>query len=64
MDIETNIENIVCFGKTISQCNKQHLSKIKAQFIKKLCKTEAELKKSVAYKKKRVFNQTFKYTHH
>ena len=48
----------MCLGKTISLCNKQHLSNIKAQFIKRLSKTEAELKKSVAYKKKRVFNQT------
>ena len=30
---------------------KQHLSNIKAQFMKKLNNTEAELKKSVAFKK-------------
>ena len=28
VDIETNIENIVCVGKTMSLCNKQHLSNI------------------------------------
>ena len=28
IDIETNIENIVCLGKTMSLCNKQHLSNI------------------------------------
>ena len=28
VDIETNIENIVCLGKTISPCNKEYLSKI------------------------------------
>ena len=28
VDIETNIENIVYLGKTMSLCNKQHLSNI------------------------------------
>ena len=28
VDKETNIENIVCVGKTMSLCNKQHLSNI------------------------------------
>ena len=28
IDIETNIENIACLGKTMSLCNKQHLSNI------------------------------------
>ena len=28
VDIETNIENIGCIGKTLSLCNQQHLSKI------------------------------------
>ena len=28
VDIETNIENIACLGKTMSLCNKQHLSNI------------------------------------
>ena len=28
VDIETNIENIACLGKTTSLCNKQHLSNI------------------------------------
>ena len=28
IDIETNIENIVCLGKATSLCNKQHLSNI------------------------------------
>ena len=27
-DIETNIENIACLSKTVSLCNKQHLSNI------------------------------------
>ena len=26
--IEANVENIVCLGKTMSLCNKQHLSNI------------------------------------
>ena len=32
-------------------CTKQHLSNIESQFIKKITNTEAELKKSIAYKK-------------
>ena len=28
VDTETNIENIVCLGKTMSLCNKQHLTNI------------------------------------
>ena len=28
VDIETSIENIVCLGKTMSLCSKQHLSNI------------------------------------
>ena len=28
VDIETNVENIACLGKTMSLCNKQHLSNI------------------------------------
>ena len=28
IEIETNIENIACLGKTMSLCNKQHLSNI------------------------------------
>ena len=47
VDIETNIENIACLGKKISLCNKQHLSKVKVQFIKKLSNTETK-KKDVA----------------
>ena len=35
-------------------CIKQHLSKIEISIYKKLSNTEAELKKSVAYKRKRV----------
>ena len=26
VDIDTSIENIACLGKTVSLCNKQHLS--------------------------------------
>ena len=36
-------------------CIKQHQATFQAQFMKKLSNTEAELKKSDAYKKKRVF---------
>ena len=32
-------------------CIKQHLSNFEVQFMKKLSNTEAQLKKSVAYKK-------------
>ena len=28
VDIETNIENIDCLGKTMSLCHKQHLNNI------------------------------------
>ena len=28
VDIETNIENVACLGKTISLCDKEHLSNI------------------------------------
>ena len=28
VDMETNIENLACLGKTTSLCNKQHLSNI------------------------------------
>ena len=28
VDIKTNLESIACLGKTISLCNKQHLSNI------------------------------------
>ena len=48
VDIETNTENVVCLFKTMSLCNKQTFE---YQFIKKLRNTEAELKKSFAYKK-------------
>ena len=37
-------------------CIKQHLSNIWSSFHEKLSNTEAELKKSVAYKKKRVYH--------
>ena len=36
-------------------CIKQHLSNIGAQLTKKLNKTEAELKRSVAYEKACIF---------
>ena len=48
-------------NRTISQdmnanitCNTQHLSNIEAEFMKKVGNTKAELKKCVAYAKKRV----------
>ena len=37
-------------------CIKQRLTTFKAQFMKKLSNTEAEMKKSFAYKKKLVVN--------
>ena len=43
------------------KCIKQYLSNIEAQFMKKLSNTDAELKKSVAYKKQRVINSTKSY---
>ena len=49
--MNTNIQNLAYLGKIMSVCNKQHLSKIWAKFIKKLSSTEAELKKYVAYEK-------------
>ena len=55
VDIETNIEKIAHLGKTVSLCN-YVISSSQANFesIKKLSKTEAVLKKIVAYKKKPV----------
>ena len=41
-------------GNTMALWIKQYLATFEAQFIKKLSNTEAELKKSVTYKKKRV----------
>ena len=38
-------------------CIKQHQATFEAQFMKRLSNTEAELKKSVAYNKKRVFQK-------
>ena len=52
--MNTSIQNIAYLGKIMSICNRCHLSNIEAQFIKKLSNTNAELKKSVACKKKRV----------
>ena len=43
MDIETNIQIIVCLSKTVPLCNKKHLSNI--------------WKKNVAYKKKLVADE-------
>ena len=60
-DIETNIENVAYLGKTMSLCNKQHLSNIEAQFIKKLSNAEAELKKSIAHKKRRAAHAIHKF---
>ena len=45
-DMNANIKHITC--------NTQHLSNIEAEFMKKVGNTEAELKKCVAYAKKRV----------
>ena len=41
----------VCLSIMTVICIKQHLATFAAQFMKKLSSTEAELKKSVAYKK-------------
>ena len=59
-DLETNIENIACLGKTMSLCNKQHLSNIWGSIYEKLSNTDAELKKSAAYKKKHVLREVKK----
>ena len=48
-----NVQNIACLGKVMSINHKQHFATFEVQFIKKLSNTEGELKKSVAYKKKR-----------
>ena len=42
---------IKCLSIMIVICIKQRLTTFEAQFMKKLSNTEAELKKSVAYKK-------------
>ena len=55
--METNIQNIACLSKIISICNKHTLATFEAQFIKKFSNTEVELKKCVAYIKKRVLLQ-------
>ena len=51
LDIETNIYSIACLGKTISLCNKQHLSNIWGSIYSKLSNNEAELKKALLIKK-------------
>ena len=45
-DMNANIKHITC--------NTQHLSNIEAEFMKNVGNTEAELKKCVAYTKKRL----------
>ena len=40
-------------------CVKQHLTTFEAQLMKMSSSTDAELKKSVAYKKKRVIDKLF-----
>ena len=44
----------MCFSIMIFMCIKLHLSNIWSSVHEKLCNTKAELKKSVAYKKKLV----------
>ena len=51
------MQNIACLGKVMSLFNKHHLATFKTQFTKKLSNTEAEFKKGVAYKKKRVLEK-------
>ena len=46
------VQNIAYLGKVMCINYKQHFATFEVQFIKKLSNTEAELKKSVAYKKK------------
>ena len=55
--MDTNILNIKSryLSMMVLICIKKHLSKFEAQFIKKLSNTEAEVKKNVAYKKKRLY---------
>ena len=49
-----------CLTMVMLVCIKQHLSNIEAQFMVKLSNTEAELKKSVVYKKKHVLENVDK----
>ena len=53
VDIKTNINNMTYLGTVTPLCNKQHLNNFwrSIQLSKQLSNTEAELKKSVAYKK-------------
>ena len=51
-DMKTNMQNVACFGKIMSICNKQHLSNIWRLFIKKLSNAEVEFKKMRCLKKK------------
>ena len=44
-----------CLNMMMLKFTKQHQATLEAQFMKTSSNTEAELKKSVAYKKKRVF---------
>ena len=48
-----------CLIITMLICVKQHLTTFEAQLMKMSSNTEAELKKSVAYKKKRVIDKLF-----
>ena len=51
MDIEKNIKDIACLGKTMPLCNKQHLSNIWGSVHWKVKQHWGWVKKSVAYKK-------------
>ena len=46
MDRDTNLQNMTFLGKIMPACNK---ATFEAQFIKKLSKTVAELKKYIFY---------------
>ena len=51
--MDTNKQNITYLGNIMSACNKQHLSNIWDSIMTKLSNAEAELKKSVAFMKKK-----------
>ena len=57
VDVETNIENIGCLGKTMLLCNRQHLSNILASIYQKVKQHWGWVeKKRCLYKSKREDN--------
>ena len=49
-----------CHSMMMLLCIKQHQAPFEAQFMRMLCNTEAELKKTVAYKKRLYLYQIFR----